>query len=615
MRPSQTILVLEDLRKISSGPLYRKGVALSANDSQTVFDVYQQWLLLSLDLGYLHHVSLERVARRLWSDMTKMDVLDLNNAFADLLSLIRLQKNKGFKALCARISSHLYSLLKDDFELILTGDVYAAKRLIQLFSYTSRLTLTDIDLAQQCLDDYMAIEDEMSTYRPRMILKSLNEIIKRWMTSFDPDQIHFGHGPGGVAGHGRTALQVKYNDLTSDALTDYVFGEPHWVQSPIPSRLDRISETIFVPKSYKTFRTISMEPSTLMYLQQGVLKEITRVIYSSKKLKIHIGPRDQERNQLLAREGSINRKYATIDLSAASDSVSYSLVKEVFKGTKLLPYLVATRSPRTLLPDGRLIKLKKFAPMGSALCFPIETIIFAAICQYVTREHNVLDDYSVYGDDIIVPTQCAQDVMNTLNILGFAVNDGKSFYDPQCWFRESCGGEYCDGFDVSPMRISRKYHNNLQDVKLTSLVDLANAAYEKGFRNLRYFFILKLRNKKVRFPEPRTKLVANASYVLFFSPTNVHGDNYTNYHTERRWNHDLQRIEAKATSFSTRFVKIGDETTRLRHWFEATHNRFTVGDGFQSHIGKSIVLPKNRWLEKPYEWLDQPFINFFTTKG
>jgi len=598
MRPIQTILVLEDLRSSFSSPLSRKGIELTFDDNQTVLDVYQQWLLLMTDLGYLPHGTLERDARRLLTDMVTKDVLDLNNAFAELLSRVRTQNSKGFKALCKQISSHLFAMLKDDFERMLIGDVLSAKKLIQVFSFTSRLTLKDIDLTQQCLIDYVKIEDNMPSYLPRGLLASLSNIIKRWVSPFDPTRLRAQHGPGGVAGHGRTSIEVKYKDLTSDALLEYAFGAPHWVQSPIRSHLDRISHTIFVPKSYKTFRTISMESTTLQYKQQSVWREIDRVVGGSRYLRNRIGFHEQERNQRLAQIGSLNRSYATIDLSAASDSVSYALVKKLFRGTKLLRFLVATRSTRTLLPDGRLIDLRKFAPMGSALCFPVETLIFAAVCEFVTREHDVNGDFSVFGDDIIVPTQCVEDTILILETLGFSVNREKSFYSQDCWFRESCGAEYCDGYDVTPMRISRKYQSRERLVHMVGLIDLANASYERGFRNLRIFYLRKLKE---------------AGYDALFASTEVLSDNYSNYHVRRRWNGRYQRIECEVSTITTR-ISEGDEDIRLRHWFESTAEReldtSSFFEGFRSNVGPVIVRVQGRWRAKPYESLDQDFIDF-----
>jgi hypothetical protein len=556
--------------------------------------------------------------------MIKADVLDLNNAFADLLHLVRCQESKGFKVLCRRISTHLYPLIKDDIVRMTESDVYAAKRLIQLFSYTSRLSLLDLDLTEQCLSDYVKTEQRLSEprYLPSHLTSALNEIIKRWMEAFDPSRIRFQHGPGGIAGHGRTSLEVKYKDLTSDALLEYVFGNPSWASAGIRSHLDRISSTIFVPKSYKTFRTISMESATLQYMQQGVWREIDRVVSSSGYLRSHIGFHDQTRNQRLAREGSIARNFATIDLSAASDSVSYELVKKLFRKTKLLPYLIATRSTKTLLPDGRLMKLKKFAPMGSALCFPVETIIFASICQFVTREHGVTADYSVFGDDIIVPTQCVEDVMLILETLGFLTNRSKSFYHDSCWFRESCGGEYCDGFDVTPMRVSRKYSHKEQLVRMTSLISLANEALKRGNMVTRAFFLHKL---------------MKSGFRPLFGPNAVHSLNDTNYHLKSRYNPNLQRVEFKASSLKTSYHWVStprtfmfedkvcrvssslppeksDEEIRYRHWLESTAERISIGDGFISRTSRSTVSVQNRWLASQTEFADHEFLRYALSK-
>lgn len=342
-----------------------------------------------------------------------------------------------------------------------------------------------------------------------------------------------------------------------------------------------------------------MEPPALQYLQQGVWGEIDRLIRSNKFMRRHFDVHDQTRNQRFAKKGSLDRSYATLDLSAASDTVSYELVKQVFKGTWLLRYLVACRSPLTQLPDKSIVTLKKFAPMGSSLCFPIETIIFAAICTLVTREHHISEDFTVYGDDIIVPTSCASRAMEVLTTLGFKVNTSKSFYQSTCWFRESCGGEYCDGYDVTPVKVSRKYASVDLDVRIAKLIELANNAYVRDYRNLRYFFIRKLRD---------------LGYKPLFSPTEILADNYTNYHAKKRWNPYLQRIEVKVSTLISKCTKTDlqqqDETIRYHHWLNSTANRKTIGDGFESVICKPMVSRvKETWRAKPYEELDQQFID------
>lgn len=589
MRPSQSLQVLEDLFSKRTGRLQRKGVELSLLDTQTTREVYQQWLLLNVDLGYLSLVSHRALLGRIVKDMLSRDVFDVVSALNACVDNIRYQRKDGFEAHLSAISTHLPKVYRSSFDEMLLSNVAEAKRLNQVFSYTSRLTLQDIDLTDQCLDDYLATEQLMMDDYPSSLIKSVASIVKRWMLDFDPSDLRFQHGPGGVAGHGRTTLEVKYKDLWRDDLINEVFGQSYYTghQGGIVGLPTRISQTIFVPKSYKAFRTISMEPTTLMYLQQGVWREIDRVVSSSRYLKGRIDFHDQTRNQKLAREGSISRNYATIDLSAASDSVSWELVCRLFGETDLFPYLEATRSTQTLLPNGQLVDLKKFAPMGSALCFPIETIIFAAVCEHSCRKmsrvrgRNFTGDYSVFGDDIIVPSEVTDDLVWSLLSLGFSVNSSKSFTNPKDWFRESCGGEYCDGYDVTPLRVSRKYSTLLDDIALTGCIELSNACYRRGFKNLRAFFL--------------RRLFRQQGYIPMFGPTSLLGANYSNWHTKTRFHPTLQRNEAFSTILKTKTHR-GDEEVGLRHWLETCDRR--EGDilqAFDASVGRSITTSWNRY--------------------
>lgn len=285
----------------------------------------------------------------------------------------------------------------------------------------------------------------------------------------------------------------------------------------------------------------------------------------------------------MARIGSISRSYATIDLSSASDSVGYELVKKVFRGTWLLRYLVATRSRETILPDGTTIAVKKFAPMGSSLCFPVMTIIFAAVCDHVTRVNRVTGDYTVYGDDIIVPSNCADSVIRLLTVLGFVVNSDKTFKSQDVWYRESCGKEYCDGFDVTPIRVSRKYRSCNDDVDFPSLIAKANEAFRYGYRNLRYCYLSKLFNL---VPLP------------FFSPSSLESDNYTNYHTKTRWNDQFQRTEYLVNQVITEQDRSyrQNEAIRYHHWLQECHHRKgEIQDAFVSNVGRTRLLLGKRY--------------------
>lgn len=564
MRPRQTYLVLEELRTNCAAQLYRKAVLLSENDSRTVKSVYLQWICLLSDLDYLHPDTLLRDAQRLWRNIVEVDVLDLNNAMAECLDRIFHQDLKGFKVLCHRISPHLYSFLREDIEAVRQGDIPAARKLVQVFAYTSRLSLRDINLTQQMIEDYMAIEDRIDPDLDHEIIPSLNKIIKRWFGTFCPVPVVPKHGPGGVAELGRCSLHQKYKLLGNDQRLSYCFPPEHrFISSELSRGIDRCSKTIFVAKSYKTFRTISMEPCTLQFYQQGVQRAIDIQVSQSRYLRNRIGTHDQTRNRQLSQVGSFLRNYATIDLSAASDSVSYNLVKKLFRGTWLLRYLICLRSPETKLPDGRRIALKKFAPMGSSLCFPVETILFASVAELVTRECRAFGDYSVYGDDIIVPTASADRVCQLLKDLGFKINPDKSFISEDCWFRESCGGFYVNGQDITPLRISRKYAAQEQFERFTALTEMCNNCYRYGYRTLRLCFLEDLKKEGI---------------TPLFSPTSLLSDNYTNYHTRNRINTLLQRDEFKT------------------HKLTATSKSFDMDDPEESFYSSEQIRYYHYWL-------------------
>lgn len=625
MRPRQVIITLEDLFAQQTGLLRRNGEDLSDPDNLTVQEVYQQWLLLLLDLGYLPLEDASREWGRMVKHLFNQDILTPLNASAECLQIVYRgfsDGTKGFKALCHEISPNLFNLIKADVhEIIERDNVKAAKRLVQLFAYPTRLSLRDVDLMDQCLDDYMAVERQFDDYLPKGIVDSLNAIMRRWLADLDLRNLTYRHGNGSTAGSLRF-LEDKYRSMNTDNYLSLVYKDdflpetylsdsPIW-DSPIRCKLERISHTTFVPKSYKTFRTISMEPATLMFIQQGIWRRLDNYVEKHRYLRRRIGFHDQERNRVLAAEGSFSRNYCTIDLSAASDSVSWQLVKAVFKGTPLMKHLIATRSKSTLLPNNELISLKKFAPMGSAMCFPVETLIFAACCEYVTREHGHRLTYSVFGDDIIVPTDCFDDMLYVLTILGFKVNSDKSFFSPEIWFRESCGGEYCDGYDVTPLRVSRKYYAVLDDVSLTGLIDTANKALEKGFIHLRSFLIGKMK--------------AATGFIPFFDQTSILSNNYTNYHTKRKWNEDLQRIECYVSHNKIQYEDRDERIAYLHRLvldqLEPCLNEETPWKDTEvipswddtansTETGKFTVKSKKSWAPKTFEEDDVEFINYF----
>jgi hypothetical protein len=250
-------------------------------------------------------------------------------------------------------------------------------------------------------------------------------------------------------------------------------------------------KVISVPKTQKTPRIIAMEPTVTQYVQQGLLASILNSIERDDFLSSVLGFSDQVPNQELAREGSLYGDLATLDLSEASDRVSNQLVRTMLRHhPHLLRGVDACRSRRADVPGHGVIRLSKFASMGSALCFPVEamvflTIVFIGIEESLNRPLSRKDIMSfrhnvrIYGDDIIVPVDHVHSVVAALEHFGALVNRGKSFWTGK--FRESCGKEYYDGHDVSIVKIRTVLPTQRTNAtEVISTVSLRNQLYWAG---------------------------------------------------------------------------------------------------------------------------------------
>nr|UJQ85800.1 MAG: hypothetical protein 3 [Leviviridae sp.] len=195
----------------------------------------------------------------------------------------------------------------------------------------------------------------------------------------------------------------------------------------------------FVPKSAKTYRSVNVEAGLNVMFQLGIGD------YMAKRLaKRGIDIRDQTLNQRRAREGSLTGALATLDLSSASDTISREIVFELLplEWAELLNW---GRSSSVVLPSGKTISQEKFSSMGNGYTFPLETLIFWGLAAACCDRDS---DATVYGDDIIIPSDKFDLLREVLHYAGFKVNVGKSFATGP--FRESCGKDYFRGMDVRP---------------------------------------------------------------------------------------------------------------------------------------------------------------------
>jgi hypothetical protein len=223
-----------------------------------------------------------------------------------------------------------------------------------------------------------------------------------------------------------------------------------------------ITKVCLVPKDFRGPRLISAEMSAMQYLQQGQMRAMMSYIESHPLLRLSIRLQDQTFNQYAAWKSWENDSF-TLDLSDASDTVSLPLVWFLFSRVPQLRRLLCSTRSYGATFNGRIIRLSAFAPMGSATCFPVETLVFWAITLASLHLHRygnrlrgnralseLCTEVRVFGDDIIAPQMCRETLVSTLLSVRCKPN-----MDKTCWatpFRESCGTEWFRGISVSITR-------------------------------------------------------------------------------------------------------------------------------------------------------------------
>ena len=258
-------------------------------------------------------------------------------------------------------------------------------------------------------------------------------------------------GPGASTGikRIRACHQNKWVLAThaTERAIPYVSAFHNWARMRQLNRFAMVvpgNRVTTVPKSWKKDRTIAIEPDWNMFLQKGIGVMIRRRLQAYGLLQNNA----QEINSGLARLGSATGLLATLDMSRASDSVSMALCEA------LLPdswrrVIFDLRCERGML-NGRSITYEKVSSMGNGFTFELETLLFYVLVCASSRKEN-WDRIFVYGDDIICATSDVPKVMETLRDAGFALNTDKSFWTGG--FRESCGGHWFDGRDVTPFYV------------------------------------------------------------------------------------------------------------------------------------------------------------------
>lgn len=215
------------------------------------------------------------------------------------------------------------------------------------------------------------------------------------------------------------------------------------------ARVVRGSKLSFVPKNDKISRCICVEPTLNTWFQLGLGHILEQRLKSRFQIDLS---KQQFINRNLARLGSITDGLSTIDLSSASDSISYKMCQWALPAD-MLRQLEFARTPVVEVPGLGAVQLNMVSTMGNGYTFPLQTMLFSCAvvaCLHfrgIPERRNRSDSlWGVYGDDIICPSSVTSDVIHLLALLGFRVNDDKSFVKGP--FRESCGSDFYNGTDI-----------------------------------------------------------------------------------------------------------------------------------------------------------------------
>lgn len=353
---------------------------------------------------------------------------------------------------------------------------------------------------------------------------------------------------------------------------------------------------ITVPKTQSTPRIIAIEPSAMQYAQQGLKREIYEYIGRGPLRKV-LGFQDQTRNQRLAREASVSRRYATLDLSEASDRVHWFLVyKMLERYPHLWEFVWATRSRSADVPGHGVIPLQKFASMGSALTFPLEAIVFTTLAACGMRSSGdwprisaktLSGHLSVYGDDIIVPVGVVDHVIDWLEHFGAKVNRRKSFWNGK--FRESCGAEFYDGHDVTVVRARAELPSSRDDAaNIAAFIDLRNRFFTAGMWGVVKDMDERLESL-IRVPHVNVNRAAFSGFLHLLTTLSSDAG-------PERFNPVLQRNEVKVPVLKplSRSYRVDGEAGLLE-WFHSSLTRGDLVDRYDGQERATSFSIKRSW--------------------
>jgi len=501
-----------------------------------------------------------------------------------------------------------FNLVFDEDGLLLdTAPVDAIRHLRQVLLFAYKLEVPySVEDEARVIESFVTTDQELEL-EPSASLDELTSLMAlitlKVFYGFDHKDIMPRHGPGAVATGELLEEKWKFSRLYDAIHQVYPYYNYYVVggASELSDRLDwyrsltrlkkGVAKVCLVPKDSRGPRLISAEPLEYQWIQQGIGRKMVAHLESHRLTMGNINFTHQDINRSLAKISSANQSFATLDLKDASDRVSLGLVRRTFERTpELLRALEACRTAETKLPDGRVVPLRKFAPMGSALCFPVEAYLFwvTIVSAIVISEKLPLEKVGkrvfVYGDDIIVPTEWATLSIQALTLVGLRVNEDKSCITG--FFRESCGLDAFKGEEVTPARVRTPWTGRSSDGSaLASYVALSNSLSERGYREASEYLwkLVETTYGKMPYGTSRAsypcRLVNDPQLALALNRKLFRG----------KFNSSFQRLEFLLPRLSSR--KVG---SRLEGWPRLLRNMISPAIDDPS----TIVVPRSMKIKR-----------------
>nr|URG16506.1 MAG: RNA dependent RNA polymerase [Leviviridae sp.] len=445
-------------------------------------------------------------------------------------------------------------------------------------------------------------------------LDFVSNLVTTTLGSYDPSAWRFKHGPGAVSevtGPSNKYCWKNWSDsLERDfPIADYGFHSyASWAdrayRDEIKGAQAPYSRMVAVPKSFSKPRLIAAEPSEHQWCQQNLWHYFSRRSRASW-ISAFVRFNDQSLNQELCSLGSRTGTLATVDLSAASDRVTCHFVGQFFRSnSKVLSSLRACRThhvKQLLTPRvPELFDLRKFSTMGNACTFPVESLSFLAIALAAVltergiecKRENVIDlegEVAVFGDDIVIPVDSRELLVEALEILDFKVNDSKSFWTGK--FRESCGVDSYDGVNVTPVYWKTFYDGGPES--LASVMETSNNLYNRYLLNA---------SNQLAWTLPRQLPVVDVRSGVMGLKSRTPA---SNCHLRKRDNPLLQRDEVQVVSLTTKqhYTPVHDDSVLLQFFTEVPNLPLNWDEKSAPRQKWQSGVPQRPQLKRRLRWV------------